>query len=243
MMRLSYLLVAGVLGACSTGPSEPTGSSTAGLTGPVEVRVAEDTDNDVDDPRAPALRPTQVVVTITRVDARIDGASARGGDDGWTNLALTTRTLDLLALPAGGFTSLGVSRLPAGGIERLRLFVSAGGPNYVVTADGQSHPLVVPSGEIRVNGDFDAERCAVGQVTLAFASKASIEVHPLGDGWEGDAALRAEASPDAAVAGSGQWVLRPVIRVGDAAMDSAACEDDEHAHGLGDAGPDGGDRR
>jgi hypothetical protein len=245
MMRLSYLLVAGVLGACSSGPSEPTGSSIAGLTGPVEVRVAEDTDNDVDDPAAPdALRPTHVVVTISRVDARIDDASAKNrDDDDWTTLALTTRTVDLLALPAGGFSDLGVTQLPAGGIERLRLFVSAGGPTYVVTADGQSHPLVVPSGEIRVVGDFDAEPCAIGQVTLAFASRASIEVHPLGDDWDGDGALRADASPDAATAGPAQWVLRPVIRVSDAPMDSAPCEDDERVHGHDDDGQHGGDRR
>lgn len=207
MMRLSYLLVVGgVLGACSGGSSEPTGSSTSALTGPIEVRVAEDTDNDADDALTSlASRPTQIVVTLTRVDARIDDPRAKGDDDDWITLALTTRTVDLLALPTGGFASLGVTQLPAAGIERLRLFVSSAGPNYVVTADGQSHPLVVPSGEIRVNGDFDAERCAAGQITLAFAGRASIEVHPLSDGW----------------------VLRPVVRVSEAALAGGPCDDDD----------------
>jgi hypothetical protein len=218
------------------------------LTGPVEVRVAEDTDNDVDDPLTPpALRPTQIVVTLTRVDARIDDVHAKGDDDDWTTLALVTRTVDLLALPSGGFASLGVTQLPASGIERLRLFVSSGGPNYVVTADGQSHPLVVPSGEIRVVGDFDAERCAVGQVTLAFAGRASIEVHPLGDdldvGLSPDAAVNADAASlgdgSAGVAIAEQWVLRPVVRVSEAAIAGAACGDDERGHGHGDDGKHG----
>jgi hypothetical protein len=237
MMRLSHLLVVGgLLGACSGGASERTGSSTSALTGPVELRVAEDTDGDADDASMPpALRPTQIVVTLTRVEARVDDVNAKGDDDDWTPLALVTRTVDLLALPSGGFASLGVTQLPAGGIESLRLFVSSGGPNYVVTADGQSHPLVVPSGEIRVRGDFDAERCAVGQVTLAFAGRASIEVHPLG--VDVDAASRADASTTAAL--TEQWVLRPVVRVSETAMTSGACEDDERGHGPGKDGRHG----
>jgi hypothetical protein len=207
--------------------------------------VAEDTDNDVDDPLTPpALRLAQIVVTITRVDARVDDVNAKGDDDDWTTLALTTRTVDLLALPSSGFASLGITQLPAGGVERLRLFVSVGGPNYVVTADGQSHPLVVPSGEIRVVGDFDAEQCAVGQVTLALAGRASIEVHPLGDDLDmgpspdaalnADAALRGDASTDAAF--GEQWVLRPVVRVSEAAIAGAPCGDDGRGHGHGDDG-------
>jgi uncharacterized protein DUF4382 len=216
-MRLhSFLPCAFVLTAC--GPSsEQTGSLSSSLTGPVDVRVAEDFDGDSDAlVQPPDLQPTQIVVTITRVDARLDDEGAKGDDDGWVTLSLATVTVDLLALPAGGFVSFGVTQLPAAGIERLRLFVSSAGPNYVVTADGQSHPLVVPSGEIRVNGDFDAEGCAVGQVTIALAGRHSIEVHPLGG---------------AAPASTTEWVLRPVIRVSEAVMQDTGCVTDDELSG------------
>jgi hypothetical protein len=242
MIRLSHLFAFGiVLGACS-GSSEPTASVGLALTGPIEVRMAED-EADVDDSLAPAsLEPTRIVVTITRIDARVEQGGVGGDDDGWATLSLAVRTVDLLSLHAGGFVSLGVTQLPAGGIERLRLFVSSSGPNYVVTADGQSHPLLVPSGIIRINGDFDAEACAVGQITLAFAGRESIEVHPLGVGVDVGLAVAvppvdAAASTDAGAAG--QWVLRPVIRVTEAEMQEASCPDDGdrgRGHGHGDDG-------
>jgi Domain of unknown function (DUF4382) len=220
MRLLSFLPCSLLVAAC--GPSsEQTGSLSSSLTGPVDVRVAEDFDGDSDPLVQPSdLQPTQIVVTITRVDAKVDGTGANGDDDPWVTLSLATVTVDLLALPSGGFVSLGITQLPAGGIERLRLFTSSAGPNYVVTADGQSHPLVVPSGEVRVTGDFDAEGCAVGQVTLALAGKHSIEVHPLGG---------------AAPASSAEWVLRPVIRVSEAVMQDTGCiTDEDHSGDRGD---------
>src|SRR5689334_17081747 len=90
--------------ACS-GHSQTTGTSTSALTGPVEMRVAEDTDLDQDDVTAspPMVSASHIVVTITRVDARIDDDDSRGDDDGWTTLSVATRTVDLLGLPTGGF--------------------------------------------------------------------------------------------------------------------------------------------
>lgn len=218
-MRLLALLPYTLfVAACGGNSPELTSSLSGALTGPVDMRVSEDFDVDSDDLVQPAaLRPTHIVVTITRVDARVDGTGAHGeDDDAWVTLSLATVTVDLLALPAGGFVSLGITELPAGGIERLRLFVSDAGPNYVVTADGQSHPLVIPSGEIRVNGDFDAEGCAVGQVTLALAGRHSIQVQPVGG---------------TASASSMNWVLQPVIRVSEAVMEGAGCDSDEEQPG------------
>lgn len=76
-----------------------------------------------------------------------------------------------------------------------------------MTSTGQTLPLVVPSGDeagIRVTGDFDAGACATGHVTLEFAGKHSIEVHP-----DGDADV---------------YVLRPIVHVREAAL-SGACSD------------------
>src|SRR5258708_21703394 len=201
MLRLTYLSgLAFVMVACSPAPTERTGTVGSSLTGPIEMRVAEDADDDAPAVAPPpATSPTHIVVTVARVEALIDeGKGADDGDDAWTTLSLTPRTVDLLALPTGGFVSLGVTRLPAGGIERLRLFLNPLGPSYVVTADGLSHALVVPSGAIKVIGDFDAEGCAVGQVTLAFAGRNSIEAHPPGDDFDGfEAGRRGPRSPRA----------------------------------------------
>jgi hypothetical protein len=93
------------------------------------------------------------------------------------------------------------------GIDRLRLFVGPTGANYVVTADGQRHDLVVPSGAVDVVGDFDVEGCAIGHVTPAFAGKKSIVVHPLADG-------------------TNEWALRPIVRVREVDVSNTGCADD-----------------
>jgi hypothetical protein len=204
MLHIRHLLPFAFIAACSgASPSEPTGSAGSALTGPIEVRVVDDVDGDLG-VAIPAA--TQIVVTITRVDAKLD-------EDDWTTLSLGPTTVDLLSLPTGGFATLGVTRLPASGVEKLRLLVSASGPNYVVTADGVHHALVVPSDAIEVVGDLDAEACAGGQVTLAFAGRRSIVLNPLVDGTL-------------------EWMLRPVIRVKETVTQAAACPDDgEHGNG------------
>jgi hypothetical protein len=201
-----FIVLAGVI-SCS-GSSESTGSTAAGLiTGPIDVRVFEVVDGDE---TPPATTATSIVVTIDRVDAKLES-----DEQDWTTLSVVNKTVDLLALPTGGFVSLGVAQLPAAGLERLRLFVSAAGPNYVVTADGQSHTLVVPSGEIAVVGDFDAEACAAGSIALAFAGRKSIEGHPLADGTT-------------------EWVLRPVVRLREVDAQVQPCEQGGHGDGHED---------
>jgi hypothetical protein len=202
-----------VLVACSGG-QENTGSTSSALTGPVEMRVV----NVVDGDEAAETDVSQIVVTIQRVDARIEAA---GEDDeaGWTTLSVKRTTVDLLSLQGATFAALGVTTLPAGGVERLRLFVDDAGPNYVVTRDGVTHPLVIPSDDDRgilMVGDFDVAPCATGQVTLAFAGRKSIAVHPVADGSE--------------------WVLRPVIRLHEVVASGVCPNEDQgddkgHEHG------------
>jgi hypothetical protein len=198
MISIRHLLPFSLLVACSSAASESTTSTGSALTGPFDVRLALDADGDLD-PALPAV--ARIVVTISRVDAKLD-------EGPWTTLSLGTTTVDLLSLPANGFASLGIARLPASGVEKLRLSVSGLGPDYVVTADGVRHALVVPSDSVEVIGDLDAEACATGHVTLGFAGRGSIVVHPLDDGTV-------------------QWVLRPVIRVEESVAQEAACEADD----------------
>ena len=182
LIALSTLLV---LAACASDPGS------AGQSGDIEIRLVD----------APNLDVTQIVVTITKVEAHVGGS--------WQTLSSTTKTVDLLTLQGGTFALLGVTTLPAGKITQFRLYVTDAGPNYVVTPDTKQHPLTVPSGDesgIKLKADVDVAPCSQGSLTLDFDGHNSIFTHPLGSG-AGD-----------------EWILRPVIRLKEVAL-SGSCND------------------
>jgi Domain of unknown function (DUF4382) len=202
-----------VLAACS-GSSENTGTTQAALTGPVELRAANNDAAAIAASLAPVAPQVaglvKIVVTVARVDAKVD-VDALGrehdDDDSWVTVAIGPFPLDLLGLQGGTFGTLGVTQLPAGDVDSLRLVLQDGPSSYVVTSAGAKLPLVVPSGEqagIRVTGDFEAQACATGHVTLEFAGRHSIQIHPDGDG-------------DA-------YILRPVIHLSEVDM-TGVCAD------------------
>jgi hypothetical protein len=188
-MRAKLLVFATIpafaLAACS-GSSENTATSQAALTGPVVLHAVNN------DPIVPPALPqvaglAKIVVTVARVEAKVDvdAVGREQDDDAWVTVATGPFTLDLLSLEGGSFATLGVARFPAGDVDSLRLVLQDGLSNYVVTSTGARLPLIVPSDEqagIRVTGDFDAQACATGHVTLELAGRHSIEIHPDGDG-------------------------------------------------------------
>jgi hypothetical protein len=223
-MRFNFAptsIVVATFAAC-TGTSDPGMNSSAAETGPIEMRVRSNFDSALDE--EPTVHATSIVIGITRIDAKVDDASSttattrkRDGDDVWITLPISAITIDLLAKPPSGFASIGIAAtLPAGGAEQLRLLVNDTG-NYVVTADGVRHTLIVPSGStsgIKVVGDFDIAPCATGTMMLAFEGPRAIVVHP------------ASAEDNEPV---GTWVMRPVVRV-DEVVTSGSCpskEDDD----------------
>jgi hypothetical protein len=215
-----------VLIACS-GSSENTGTTQSALTGPVEVRAAND-DAAAFLASLPPVVPqvaglTKIVVTVARVDAKVDvdAVGREHDDDSWVTVATGPFPLDLLSLEGGTFSTLGVVQLPAGEVDSLRLVLQDGSSNYVVTSAGATLPLIVPSDEqagIRVTGDFDAQACATGHVTLELAGRHSIQIHPDGDG-------------DA-------YILRPVIHLREADM-TGACADTDRSTQPPSKGPHG----
>ena len=205
-----------VLAACS-GSSENTGTTQSALTGPVELRLANDDSAAILaslNPVAPQVAGlTKIVVTVARVEAKVDVDTVgrnHDEDDSWVTVATGPFTLDLLTLEGGSFATLGVAQIPAGDVDSLRLVLQTGGlSNYVVTSSGATLPMVVPSDEqagIRVTGDFDAQACATGHVALELAGRHSIEIHPDGDG-------------DA-------YVLRPVIHLREVSMTGVCADTD-----------------
>lgn len=115
------------------------------------------------------------------------------GDNGWTTISEGPVSVDILNL-GNSTTELGIGELD-GSVDQIRLVVTEGSSSYVVTKDGEQHPLKTPSGEqsgLKIKGHFDVAECGDTQVTLDVDSKKSIHVHP---------------------SGKGRWILRPVIRV------------------------------
>lgn len=142
-----------------------------------------------------------VLVTFSEVSAHTSGTGgferlpfADGG---------TTRTCDLKKLEDGHDEPLGVGSLPEGHYTQLRLVIvdarlyldnktspPACAANHPVPG-GRSRPVQVPSGEVRLDPEFDVKEGATTTITLDFDGEKSFH------------------STNTA----GVFILRPVIRV------------------------------
>src|SRR5436309_1877908 len=110
--------------------------------------------------------------------------------EGWEILASQTHTYDLLQLRNGVFTTLGLSPLPAGHYDELRLKLGAGS---TVVVNNLRRPLVVPSGlqsGYKMVGSFEVPKNGRIDLGLDFDVARSI-----------------------VLTGSGQYVLNPVTRI------------------------------
>jgi hypothetical protein len=164
------------------------GDSQTGPSGTVTIRL---TDTPFADAKA-------VLVTFSEV-------SAHRSDGDWATLpfspASSTRTCDLKKL-AGAQDVLGTGPLTEGHYTQLRLMITsaslywdnpATGPPCAATVDvpaGRSSSLDIPSGEIKLNREFDVTAAGATTITLDFdGDKSIIET------------------------GNGQFKLSPVISV------------------------------
>jgi len=174
-------------GGSASAPTTPTASAGAGE-GTVTVLL---TDSPFDDAKA-------VLVTFTEVSAHRSGG-------GWETIPFQppspSRTCDLKKL-VGAQDILGTGALPQGHYTQIRLMVSeatlyfddeAGGPACapaIAAPDGASAPLEIPSGEVKLNREFDVTSGGVTTITLDFEGERSIHR-----------------------TGSGRFMLKPVIAV------------------------------
>src|SRR5437879_1429312 len=126
------LLAPLLLAACGSGArhdelatSQTRSQSTpAAVTRPIAIRAIS-----LVDTRATAVR--QIIVTISRIDARLVDADQTDDDDAaWTTVSTQTSTVDLLSLQGGTFAALGATSLPANGVDRLRLQIDPFGKNF-----------------------------------------------------------------------------------------------------------------
>jgi hypothetical protein len=107
------------------------------------------------------------IVTINEIDAKVD-APGFHDKDVWVPISTTAVTVDLLKLDNKTLNTLGITTLPQGHIEGLRLKLDEIG-DYVVLKDGTKKPLEVPdNGIVEVVGKLDLDSCATGIIILDF---------------------------------------------------------------------------
>ena len=119
-------------------------------------------------------------------------AQRANGNGGWEVLQSGTRTYDLLQLRNGVFSTMGISQLPAGVYDKLRLKLGSGS-NVVV--DNTIHPLRVSSEQqsgLILQGQDEFIVPKQGRIDLALDFNVARSIKPRGDG---------------------SYVLRPVIRI------------------------------
>ena len=153
--------------ACG-GPASPSG------TGTLNLRI---TDSPYSDAKA-------LLVTFSEVSAH------KSETEGRTNLtfagAATSRTCDLKKLQSGAQDILGVGTLPAGHYTMIRVVVSsaalyfdnaAEGPACAPTIAapaGRSASLTIPSGEVKLNREFEVTASGATTVLVDFDGDRSV---------------------------------------------------------------------
>ncbi len=162
MRRLFILTLLGLLGVGALSGCSKNPSSTA--LGSMSIKMTD------------APGDFQAVNLVVREVA----VQHSGGNGGWEVLSSQTQTYDLLQLRNGVFATLGISQLPAGHYNQLRLKLGSGS-NVVV--DNVTHPLIVPSGlqtGYKLAGSFDVP--AHGRIDLALDFDAARSISRNDDG-------------------------------------------------------------
>jgi hypothetical protein len=147
---------------------------------------------------APSCGYDHVWVTVTKVGVNMS-ASAQDSDSGWTDITLASpKRIDLLGLTNGVLEELGQTPLKSGSYNQIRLVLAANDgttpiQNAVQPTGGAETALTTPSGQqsgLKLQAHFDV---AAGQTA--------------------DLVLDFDACRSVVTAGSGKYLLKPVISV------------------------------
>lgn len=177
LIQLGILILAlAGLGACGSGGNTTSsggsgGPGTGGGGGALTVSLTD----------SPFSEAKAVLVTFSEVQVH-------HSTSGWNTVPFTTgntRTCDLKKL-VGTQDVLGVGSLPAGHYTQIRLVVTqstldfakeSSGPacaNFILTPSEQNASLEIPSGEIKLNREFDLAAGGSGNILLDFDGDKSI---------------------------------------------------------------------
>ena len=189
------LLLSAIMLGCSGGGGGESNSTAAGAGGSGVGSDGTLTINLTDTPFGEAQA---VLVTFNEVQVHRSGS-------GWVTLpfagSASSRTCDLKKL-VGAQNVLGTGQLPSGHYTMIRLVVSGSTLYFnnpssgsacsssILPPSGQNAPLEVPSGEIRLNREFDISTGSLTAILLDF---------------DGDRSIRET--------GNGRYMMNPVISV------------------------------
>jgi hypothetical protein len=160
--------------ACGSGPATPSG------TGTLNLRI---TDSPYSDAKALLVTFSEVTAHKSETEGRTTLAFAGGA---------TTRTCDLKKLQSGAQDILGVGTLPAGHYTMVRLVVSSAALYFdnasegaacaatITPPAGRTASLTIPSGEVKLNREFDV--AASGSTTMLIDFDGDRSVVELGNG-------------------------------------------------------------
>ena len=189
------LLLSAIMVGCSGGGGGESNSTAAGAGGSGVGSDGTLTINLTDTPFGEAQA---VLVTFNEVQVHRSGS-------GWVTLpfagSASSRTCDLKKL-VGAQNVLGTGQLPSGHYTMIRLVVSGSTLYFnnpssgsacsssILPPSGQNAPLDIPSGEIKLNREFDISTGGVTAILLDF---------------DGDRSIRET--------GNGRYMMNPVISV------------------------------
>lgn len=171
-----------------SGPSGEPGSESDSGTGTLEVRVTDAPDSSI----------TAVYVTTDNIEVSIAG-------QGWLSVIDTEITFELLVLE-GVEAVLGTAELPVGKYTQVRLSV----PNVQIEKDGELLTAEVPSGTIKLVGnfelaagektfislDFEVDKSLVDRQRRGFLFKPVIKLAVGEPGEEGSAVVALTGKPE-----------------------------------------------
>jgi hypothetical protein len=129
---------------------------------------------------APVEGLESLVVSIERVEAHRPGGP-------FFEILHGPVTFDLLEFRDRVF-QLGRFDMPPGKYTQIRLYVT----EAEATVDGETHPVRIPSGKVRINRPFTLPEDAIAVMLLDFDAEESLHLH---------------------VTGNDRYILRPVIKV------------------------------
>ncbi len=126
-----------------------------------------------------------ITVTFSRVDVH-RSANAGNNDAGWievldASLPEEQRTFDLLLVAGGNFDALGLTDLPAGHYQQVRVIIK----DAMVTILGETWPLAVSSGAqtgLKLNRNFTIFDGQETRLTLDFDAEQSVKEESPGSG-------------------------------------------------------------
>ncbi len=148
------------------------------------------------------IRLTDGPIDLEEVNIDLQGVVVKG-EDGFEEIALETNTgiYDLLDFQNGIDTLIAMADIQLGRIREVRLIL---GDNNTVVVDGQSHELKIPSGS-----------------QSGLKIKACLDLGPM---TEFDLLLDFDAGASIHQTGNGKYIMRPVIKLMNAA---AQCDEEE----------------